>query len=395
MLNQEKTGGYMKNFTYYNPVKIIFGKNSIRALRNQIPAQARIMLTYGQGSIKKNGTYEEIKKILSERIVSEFGGIEPNPTYETLMKCVSQVKENNIDYLLAAGGGSVIDGTKFIAAAACYESDPWEIITSFGSKVEKAIKFATVLTLPASASEMNSGAVITRKELGCKLPFNSEHVFPQFSILDPEKTYSLPLNQVSNGIIDAFVHVTEQYLTESQNAAVQDRFAESLLLTLIEEGPKALENPQDYKCRSNLMWASTMALNKLIGMGVSQDWSTHMIGHELTTLYGLDHAVTLAIVLPAVLRFKKESKKGKLIQYAQRVWAINSSDENEIIDQAILKTEQFFNSLGVKTRLSDYNINQDAPEKVEKALTQHNMTRLGENRDITPQSVNQLLKTCY
>jgi NADP-dependent alcohol dehydrogenase len=384
----------MKNFTFYNPTKIIFGQNTIGALKNEVPKDAKVMLVYGGGSIKKNGTYQDIIKALEGREVHEFAGVEPNPRYETLMKCVEQVREKNIDFLLAAGGGSVVDGTKFIAAAALYEDDPWKIIQTFGACVKEALPFATVLTLPATGSEMNNGSVITKASTKAKLPFKSEHVFPVFSVLDPMKTYTLPKRQIANGVVDAFVHVVEQYLTQPAEGRLQDRFCEGIMQTLIEVGPTALEEPENYDVRANIMLCATMALNGLIGSGVPQDWSTHMIGHELTALYGLDHAVTLAIVLPANLTLRKESKKEKLLQYAQRVWNIKSGNDEHKITRAIEKTEEFFHNLGLKTRLSDYNIGPESVDKVIGQLKSHQMIKLGENKEVTPDVSRQILEIC-
>jgi NADP-dependent alcohol dehydrogenase len=310
------------------------------------------------------------------------------------MKCVEQVKATGCDFLLAAGGGSVIDGTKFIAAAALFEDDPWKIIQTYGSCVKQALPFASVLTLPATGSEMNSGSVITRAATKAKLPFNSAKVFPMFSVLDPLKTYTLPPRQVANGVIDAFVHIAEQYLTQPAQACVQDRFAEGLLMTLIEEGPLALKDPENYDVRADLMWCATLALNGLIGAGVPQDWSTHMIGHELTALYGLDHAVTLAIVLPANLTLRKAAKLEKLAQFGRRVWNIKSGNDEHQAAEAIHKTREFFESLGVKTRLSDYNIGAEGVNKVIAQLNSHQMIKLGENGDVNLEVSRQILELC-
>lgn len=384
----------MQNFTFFNPTKIIFGKGTIGALKREVPAGKKIMLIYGGGSIKANGTYDEIMTALEGREVYEFSGVEPNPTFETLMKCVEQVKAKGVDFLIAAGGGSVIDGTKFVAAAALFDGDPWKILQTFGSCVKQALPFASVLTLPATGSEMNSGSVITRAEIKAKLPFKSSLVFPVFSVLDPMKTYTLPARQVANGVIDTFVHIAEQYLTQPAHAKVQDRLAEGLLQTLIEDGPVALKDPENYDVRANLMWAATMALNGLIGMGVPQDWSTHMIGHELTALYGLDHAVTLAIVLPANLTLRKELKHEKLLQYAQRVWNIRSGNDEHQIAEAISKTREFFENMGVKTRLSDYKLGAESVDKVVAQLKSHQMIKLGETGDVTPEVSRQILEMC-
>lgn len=382
----------MLNFEFCNPTKILFGKNQIAKLKREIPEGSNVLITYGGGSVKANGILDKVKKSLKKFEISEFSGIEPNPTFETLMKCVDLVRSSNIDFILAVGGGSVIDGTKFIAAASLYEGEPWEILTSYGTKVKAALPFGTVLTLPATGSEMNSGSVITNKTLGAKLPFSNPLVYPVFSILDPETTYTLPARQISNGIVDTFIHITEQYLTYPVDGKVQDRFSEGLLLTLIEEGPKALADPENYDVRSNLMWCATMALNGLIGAGVPQDWATHMIGHEITAAYGVDHARTLAIVLPSLLRLQKDEKKEKLLQYASRIWGVTTGDDDEIIELAIQKTEAFFHSLEIGTRLSDYDISDDCVPVLVKQLEEHGMTRLGEKKRLTPELAGKILE---
>ncbi len=382
----------MLDFNFVNPTQILFGKGKIAEIKNKIPAKSRVLITYGGGSVKKNGTLDEVLAALSDHTVFEFSGIEPNPTYETLMKAVDMVHTNSIDFLLAVGGGSVIDGTKFIAAAAVFDGEPWDILVKYGAGVQKALPFGSVLTLPATGSEMNSGAVVTRRSIQAKLAFMSPLVFPLFSVLDPEKTYTLPPRQISNGVVDAFVHIVEQYLTYPVNGKVQDRFAEGLLLTLIEEGPKALKKPQDYEVRSNLMWVATLALNGLIGAGVPQDWATHMIGHEITARYGLDHAQTLAVVLPGVLTICKENKGEKLLQYAERVWGIKEGDNEQRINAAIDKTRNFFEQMQVKTRLSDYGIGHDSIPLLLEQLQAHGMIALGEHQDITPDLSKKILE---
>ncbi len=372
----------MFNFAYYNPTRIHFGKDTITELNNLVPPNARVMVLFGGSSARRTGTLAEVTQALGNRFIVEFEGIEPNPTYETLMQAVEQVREQKIDFLVAVGGGSVIDGTKFVAAAALFEGEPWDILTSFGSKVSQALPFGSVLTLPATGSEMNNGSVITRKSLKAKLPFRSELVFPKFSILDPTKTYTLPHKQVANGVVDAFVHITEQYLTYPVNAAVQDRFAESLLQILIEQGPLALTQPEDYDIRANLMWVATMALNGTIATGVPHDWATHMIGHELTALYDIDHARTLAIVLPSLLRCTKTAKREKLLQFADRVWHIHTGTEDERIEAAISKTERFFEAMGIATHLSAYDLDAKAVDAVVAQLKAHGMVALGEHSNI-------------
>jgi NADP-dependent alcohol dehydrogenase len=382
----------MNNFNFYNPVKILFGKGKIAELGRNIPKNDRILMTYGGGSIYKNGVYEQVKEALKNFTVVEFGGIEPNPRYETLMKAVEVVKAEKIDFLLAVGGGSVLDGTKFIAAASLYEGEfAWDIVAK-QIVVNKALPIGAVLTLAATGSEMNSGGVVTREATQEKFAFGSPELFPRFSVLDPQVTYSLPPRQVANGIVDAYVHVMEQYLTYPVNSPVQDRFAEGILLTLIEEGLKAVkaETP-DYENRANLMWAATMALNGLIGVGVKSDWSTHMIGHELTAFHGLDHAVTLAIVLPGVMRLMKDKRREKLLQYAQRVWNINQGTDDERIEAAIQHTESFFRQVGIATRLSEHNLGQDTIDRIVDRFTQRKMRAVGAQQDVSVANVGELL----
>ncbi len=372
----------MLNFDFYNPTHIAFGQGRIADLATLVPADARVLILLGGESARKNGTLNEVRAALGSRQIAEFNGIEPNPSFETLMLAVEQVKKENIDFLLAVGGGSVLDGTKFVAAATLYDGDPTEILKSFGGKVTKAMPFGSVLTLPATGSEMNNGGVITIKAIGAKLPFLSKHVFPRFSVLDPTKTYTLPQRQLANGVVDAFIHVMEQYLTYPVGGFIQDRFAESLLLTLIEHGPQAVEST-DYIARANLMWTATLALNGLIAAGVPSDWGTHMIGHEITAKYGIDHARTLAVVLPAMMQIRRVAKHEKLLQYAKRVWDITEGSDDEIIDAAIAKTRAFFESLGLPTRLSAYDIGEDGITAIIKQLEAHGMVALGERHELT------------
>jgi len=384
----------MNNFNFYNPVKILFGKGKIAELSKNLPENARILLTYGGGSIFKNGVYDQVKAALKGYNVVEFGGIEPNPRYETLMKAVEVVKAEKIDFLLAVGGGSVLDGTKFIAAAALYEGESAWDIAAKSISVSKALPLGAVLTLAATGSEMNSGGVVTREATQEKFAFGSPELFPKFSILDPQITFSLPNRQVANGIVDAYVHVIEQYLTYPMNTPVQDRFAEGILLTLIEEGPKAInsETP-DYDNRANLMWAATMALNGIIAVGGKSDWSTHMIGHELTALHGIDHAVTLAIVLPGVMRLMKDKRREKLLQYASRVWNINEGSDEQRIELAIQRTESFFQQVGIATRLSGHNVAQATVDKIVERFTLRKMRAVGAQQDVSIAEVGELLKT--
>ncbi len=381
----------MENFSFINPVKIIFGKDTIKDLSQEIPADSKVLIIYGGGSIKSNGVYDQVVKALSSFEWFEYSGIEANPHYETCMKVVSYINEKKINYLLAVGGGSVVDATKFIAAAACFEgNDPWDILSK-RAKINKALPFGVVLTLSATGSEMNAGAVITKVATQDKLAFGSAYTYPKFSILDPEVTYSLPPKQVSNGVADAFVHVIEQYLTYPVHAMIQDKFAESILTTLVTEGPKALETPKDYDVRANLMWASTWALNGWIGCGVPEDWATHQIGHELTALYGLDHAQTLAIVLPGVMTILKEQKAEKILQLGQQVFGIyNNLSREERLDNTIKAVENFFEEIQIKTHLSDYGLNKESIDKVCSKLQGRGWT-LGEKSNITPEVVREIL----
>lgn len=382
----------MENFDFFNPVKILFGKGKIAELGNHIPKDAKILMTYGGGSIKKNGVYDQVMEALKDYNITEFGGIEPNPHFETLMKAVEIVRSEGINFLLPVGGGSVLDGTKFIAAAAYYEGeDEWDILAK-RAEITKAVDLGAVLTLAATGSEMNSGGVITKAATKEKLAFGNPLLFPKFSVLDPETTYSLPMRQITNGIVDAYVHVMEQYLTYPMNSPVQDRFAEGLLLTLIEEGPKAMasETP-DYENRANLMWAATMALNGLIGMGVKSDWATHMIGHELTAFHGIDHGVTLAIVLPGLLTKLKEQRGEKLLQYAERIWNITEGTDDERKTLAIQKTEEFFQSVGIATRLGDHNVGQDSIDTISQRFIERGY--VGMLPDVAAADVAEILES--
>lgn len=381
----------MNNFSFHNPTNIIFGEGQISALATLVPDNARILLTYGGGSIKANGVYDQVIAALKGKIYFEFSGIEPNPHYETLMKATALVKEKKLDFILAVGGGSVIDGSKLIAAAAHFEGEPWDILEKH-APVTSALPLGCVLTLPATGTESNGNSVVTKAATQQKLAFGSPLVYPVFAVLDPTTTYTLPPRQIANGVVDAFVHIMEQYLTYPVNAKVQDRFAEGLLLTLIEEGPKALATPKDYEVRSNVMWAATMALNGLIGVGVPQDWTTHMIGHELTAMHGLDHAQTLAIVLPSVMNQQREQKRGKLIQYGKRVWGLDNANEEELIDAAIAATKNFFEQMGVPTTFKGYGLDGSSiPQLVDKVIT-HNPNPLGERSDITAEVTRKILQ---
>ncbi len=367
-------------FSFHNSTRIYFGEGQIAAVAGEIPKDRKVLLLYGGGSIKRNGVYDQVVAALAEHQWGEFGGIEANPQYDTLMRAVALIQSEGYDYLLAVGGGSVVDGTKFIAVAAAYQGDdPWDILSS-GAVSEGALPLSCVLTLPATGSESNEGAVISRGQ--DKLYFMDERVRPLFAVLDPATTLSLSPRQVANGVVDAFVHVAEQYLTYATDAKVQERFSESLLQILVEEGPRALADPENMRVRANVMWAATMALNGLIGAGVPQDWTTHMIGHELTGHYGIDHGCSLSIMLPAVLQERRVQKREKLLQYAERVFGIRAGSEEERIDAALAATRTFFQRMQVPTRLSDVDLGPDAVETVLESLARHGREGMGEHADI-------------
>jgi NADP-dependent alcohol dehydrogenase len=382
----------MNPFELYNPTKLIFGIESFLRLSHEIPKGAKILMTYGGGSIKSNGVYDQVLAQLMDFQVLEFGGIEANPTFETLSKALDIIRSEGITFLLAVGGGSVIDGTKFLAAAAYFEGDSWDILKK-GIRVSKAMPFGTVLTLPATGSEMNSGAVITRKETGEKLGMGSPALFPQFSCLNPEVIKSLPLRQLKNGIVDAYTHVLEQYMTYPIGAELQDRISESIIKTLIDIAPKVIFEPYNQSTASNFMWCCTMALNGLIQKGVPTDWATHMIGHELTAKYEIDHAMTLAIIFPNLWRYKFENKKEKLAQYAERIWDIRSGSVEEKAELAIQKTVDFLHSIEVKTKLSEYTENYNGfSDEVKQTFEARNWIALGERKDITPEDVKKIVE---
>lgn len=386
----------MNNFEFKNPTKIIFGKDTIKKLAKEIPADEKVLLLYGGGSIKKNGIYDQVKTALSNYNVVEFGGIPANPEYSILMEALAVIKKEKITYLLAVGGGSVIDGTKFLAAAAEYEGDtPWDILKN-AIRTTKAMPFATVLTLPATGSEMNSGSVITREETKEKLAMGGPGLFPVFSILDPQVISSIPERQLANGITDAFTHVLEQYMTYPIGASLQDRFAESILQTLVEVGPKVIKDPTNYTAAADFMWSCTMALNGLIQQGVPGDWAIHMMGHELTALYGIDHARTLAILASSHYTYNLEAKKEKLAQYGKRVWHITEGSIEEKAKKAIEKTSAFFKALGIDTKLSDYTSDYEGTgEEVAKRFTDRKWTGIGEHKSLTPEDAEKIVKMAY
>lgn len=384
----------MMDFSFFNPTRVLFGRTALSQMTACIPEGVRILILYGGGSVARNGTLARVQAALDGYEIHEFGGIEPNPSFEKLMDAVTLVRKKNISFLVAVGGGSVIDGAKFVAAAAHYDGDPWEILQTRGNRIQSALPLAAIPTLPATGSEMNGTSVITRTELSAKRVFKSEHVFPVLAILDPTLTFTLPPRQVANGIVDAFVHVLEQYLTYPVNGPVQDCFAEGLLRVLLDIADVTLAEPENYEARASLMWAATLALNGLIGAGVPQDWSSHLIGHELTALYGLDHARTLAVILPAMLSVRKSEKHAKLLQYAERIWNIHTGSENERIDTALDNTRAFFHRLGLETSLSEYGLDERAIEALLASLRQAHGDdyALGENRTVSPKLARAVLE---
>ena len=383
----------MNNFNLHIPTQLYFGKDQHKELSRLIPANSKILLLYGGGSIKHNGIYEQVIGELSSFDVIEFGGIEANPQYTTLTKALEVIKLNEINFLLAAGGGSVIDGTKFLASAALYEGEhPWDILEK-GLRTEIGLPFGTVLTLPATGSEMNSGAVISRKETGQKLAMGGPGLFPVFSIADPTVVASLPKRQLANGIVDAFTHVMEQYMTYPTSATLQDRISEGILSTLIEIAPRVMSTPENFELAANFMWCCNMALNGIIQKGVPTDWSIHAIGHEITAAYGIDHARTLAIVLPSMYRYKLEKKELKLAQYGRRVLGL-TGDDRKVAEQAIDHTEDFFRSLGIGTKLSDYDVDNASafPQSCVTSMEKQRTIILGEHKDIHSKDVKSILE---
>lgn len=379
----------MNNFIFQNPTRLIFGKGMIAQLAKEIPAGKKIMITFGGGSVKQNGVYEQVINALEGRDIIEFWGIEANPSIETLRKAIELGKEKKVDFLLAVGGGSVLDGTKLIAAGLLYQGDAWDLVTKGGSK--NTVPMGTVLTIPATGSEMNSGAVISRHETREKYAFYGN--YPVFSILDPEVTFSLPPHQIACGIADTFVHVMEQYMTTPGQSRLMDRWAEGILTMMINIAPLIKENPKDYDLMSQFMIGATMALNGFIAMGVTQDWATHMIGHELTALHDITHGQTLAIVYPGMLRTLMDKKRDKLVQYGERIWGISAGLPDIRANLAIEKTEDFFRNLGLATRLGEVGVGNETIDEIERRFNERNAA-YGEDGDVTGSVAKQILLNC-
>ncbi len=386
----------MLDFEFQNPVRLVFGKGVIAKLSELLPSGAKVMMTYGGGSIKKNGVYEQVIAALKGRRLIEFPGIEPNPRYETCMKAVEIAKREGVDFLLAVGGGSVVDGTKFIAAASkwSFSADPWDLLLGKGLPLKDAIPFGCVITLPATGTEMNCNSVVSRNSTGEKFYFGDPQVYPKFSLADPQATFTLPPRQTVNGVVDTFVHVMEQYMTYDVGTPLQDRMSEGVIKTLLTEAPKVVAKPDDYDARANLFWCSTVGLNGWLSCGVVQDWATHMIGHELTALYGLDHGQTLAIVLPSLWKHAEKAKLAKLAQFAKEVFKSAAKSEDDLADDAIAKTVEFFHSIGMKTKLADYGVQaSDAAAKVAERFNARNF-KCGENGDIDGEFARRILLDC-
>lgn len=377
----------MNNFTYHNPTKLVFGKGMISKLTKLIPADKRIMITFGGGSVRRNGVYDQVVAALEGREWVEFWGIEPNPSVETVREAIALGREHEVDFLLAVGGGSVIDGSKLIAAGLLYDGDPWEIVRK--GQAGKTVPLGTVLTMSATGSEMNSGAVISCHETKEKYAFYGD--YPVFSVLDPQTLYTLPAKQIAYGLADTYVHVLEQYLTTPGQSRLMDRWAEGILHTVIEIAPKIRENQHDYAVMSEYMLAATLALNDMIRMGVSQDWATHMIGHELTALHSLTHGATLAIVINGTLRVLRDQKRGKILQYGERIWGIADGSEEERIDRTIAANEEFFRSLGLSTRLSEEGIGEATIAEIERRFDAAGV-RLGEAQNVDGAMARKILE---
>ena len=371
------------NYTYFNPTSIEFGTDKIKSIVNYIDKKLKVLVVYGGGSIKKNGVYEQVTTALEGYTWFEFGGVEPNPSIETLNKAVKIIKDEKIDFVLAVGGGSVIDGSKYLVAAAFYDGDAWDFLE--GKAVEKALPLGAILTLPATGSESNATAVISKNSTNEKRYFGSPLVYPKFAVLDPSVMSTLDDRQLANGLVDAFVHTCEQYLTYPNTSLLHDGYAETILkgLHILSQDWK---NRHEIKWQENLMLLANQALNGFIGSGVPQDWATHMIGHEITAFYGLDHARSLAVVQPQLLRVMIEDKQEKLTLMGKEVFGMPHN--YEMVIEAI---EFMYHSIGVSTNLSDYEIDDKVVENITSALKKHGMTNIGEKGNVTLEKVAQIL----
>lgn len=371
-------------YTYFNPTVIEFGEGKIKSITKYIDKNLKVLVVYGGGSIKKNGVFEQVSKALEGYTWFEFGGVEPNPSVETLNKAVTLIKEKNIDFVLAVGGGSVIDGSKYLVASAVYNGDGWDFLE--GKTIEKALPLGAILTIPATGSESNGTAVISKKSTNEKRYFGSSLTYPKFAVLDPTIMSSLDDRQLANGLVDAFVHVCEQYLTYPNNSLLHDGYAQTILKGL-HKLSQDWQNRKTITWQENLMLLANQALNGFIGSGVPQDWATHMIGHEITAFYGLDHARSLAVVQPHLLRVMIQDKKQKLTQMGNIVF-----DLPENIELIIETIEYMYQSIGVSTKLKDYNVDDKVIENITGALKKHGMSEIGEKGNLTLDKVALILE---
>ncbi len=380
----------MRDFTLHQPTRVLFGKGQIANIAREVPPNARVLLVAGGGSIRTNGVLAELETALGARLVGQAWGVQPNPDVSDVATVLEKIRAERADFLIAAGGGSVVDATKAAAGLARTDGDAWSVLSK-GARFNAALPVGAVMTAPGTGSEVNASATISNRASSQKLVFTNPLCFPAFAVIDPEKTFTLSKTQSANGIVDAFVHVLEQYLTFPVGAVLTDRLAEAVLLTLVEEGPRALELPTDYDVRANIAWAASVALGGLLAAGVPQDWTTHHLGHELTALYGLDHARSLAVVLPAVLRARRRQKAQKLLQYGARVFGVTADSEEERVEAAIARTEALFTALGVPTRLGAYGLGGEIVAPVMANLKASRRLRLGEKLDVTLDDAAKLL----
>lgn len=381
----------MNNFTFHNPTKIVFGKGAIERLPKLLPEQATILLAYGGGSIQRNGIYDTVVSLLKGYKVVPFGGIEANPDVATLKEAIALGKREGVTFVLAVGGGSVIDGSKLIAAGILSPKDPWQIVLEH--KVDKALPLASVLTVPATGSEMNAGAVISNRATQEKFSFQGYH--PVFSILDPTYAYTLSYHQIACGIADSFVHVCEQYLTYPGQSALMDRMAEGVLLNIIDIAKDQQKlKERDYATYCEYMLSATFALNGFVGMGVEQDWLTHMIGHEITALTDTTHGASLAMLYPAVLRVLIQEKGAKIAQMGRRIWRLENHNEETLIRQTIECIAEFFRSLGLAASLAEAHIQPEIAQEITQRIERRGIV-FGEKGLGTPQVVQSILKEAY
>jgi alcohol dehydrogenase len=356
----------MQNFTYWNPTKLIFGESQLEQLKTEIPLYGRkVLLVYGGGSIKRNGLYEQVIQQLNDLNVEvfELSGVEPNPRIETARKGVELCKKENIEFILAVGGGSVIDCTKLIAAGAKYEGDAWDLVVKKAVATE-ALPFGTILTLAATGSEMNSGSVITNWETKEKYGWGSPATFPKFSILDPTNTFSVPKDQTIYGMVDMMSHVFEQYFHQVENTPLQDRLCESTLLTVMEAAPKLVNDLENYELRETILFSGTIALNGMLQMGYRGDWATHNIEHAVSAVYDIPHGGGLAILFPNWMKHCLKENPARFKQLAERVFAISpeGKTDEEVGLLGIEKLREFWTSIGAPSRLADYQIDDSQLE---------------------------------